>query len=63
MVNVTVEATWRSSETFEFDSEEEAQRFRERVASGGSDGLTAIVDAGDITTANAELVDWEVIGK
>lgn len=59
-VEVKVRARWESVDTFEFETEEEAARFRNVVADGGQDGLDAIVEAGDITADGAELVDWGV---
>lgn len=59
---VTVDATWRSTTTFEFDTEAEADEFRRLVKAGGVDGLNAIVEAGDVDTSGAELVDWEAWG-
>lgn len=56
---VTVRATWEGDTTFEFDTAEEAEAFREKVSGGGQEGLEAIVEAGDIFSNNTELTDWE----
>ena len=52
---VEVEARWRSSHTFEFETEEEAEKFAEAVNEGD---LDAIVKAGDVHSDVAELVDF-----
>lgn len=62
MAEVTIESRWRSETTFEFDTDEEAAAFREKVERGGDEGLKAIVDAGDVDSQIAELTDWEVMG-
>lgn len=56
---VEVRARWDSVDTFEFDTEADAQQFRECVNGGGDAALQAIIDAGDITTSGASLVDFE----
>jgi hypothetical protein len=62
VIEVTVEACWRSETSFEFETQEEADAFREKVGGGGDEGLKAIVDAGDVTSQLAELTDFEVMG-
>lgn len=60
-VEVRVEHRWRGEATFEFEDEAAAQRFRDRVAANGDDGLAALVEAGDVDSGFTELVDFEVI--
>ena len=55
---VTVVSDWRANDTFEFDTQDEANDFLRKVNEGGGTGLTAIVSEGDITSANAELIDY-----
>lgn len=55
---VEVTARWESHHTFEFETDEKAEAFREAVDSGGETGLNAIVEAGDVDSSIAELVDW-----
>lgn len=59
---VTVEATWKGAETFEFESEDAAEAFRAAVADGD---LNAIVECetGELESHTAELVDWAVRGQ
>ena len=60
MFRVTVTSQWEAIEEFEFDSREDAEEFIEKASSGGSEGLDAIVDAGDVSKQGAELIDWSV---
>jgi hypothetical protein len=53
---VGVTGTWRSREIFEFETEEEALQFADKVNEGD---LEALVNEGDIDSANAELVDYD----
>lgn len=58
MVTVHVNAEWRSGHNFEFEDEREAVAFARLVNRGGEEGLDAIIEAGDVTSQNAELINW-----
>jgi len=57
---VSVDAEWATTTTFEFDSEEEAEEFREIVNRGNSTSLDAIVDneTAELESHNAELINF-----
>lgn len=55
---VRVTAEWETEDTFEFDTAEEAKAFADRVNGGGSDGLDAITEQGDIRADNGSLINW-----
>jgi hypothetical protein len=59
---VQVTSEWRSTTTFEFDDEQAANDFFEKVDAGGSEGLDAMVEdeTAELDTSGAELVDWSV---
>jgi len=59
MCRVVVTSEWRSQDTFEFDSQEEAHDFVRAVNKGGQSGLEKIVNAGDVDSANAELINYD----
>ena len=52
---VNVSHTWKGSTQFEFDSQDDAQAFADKVNGGD---LGAIVDAGDIDTSGVGLTDF-----
>lgn len=55
---VQVTGEWRSTATFEFDDEAEAQRFYEAVHGGSLDPIVDS-DQDELDTSNAELVNWD----
>jgi len=55
---VTVTGDWRSSAAFEFDDEDEAQRFADAV-NGGDLNPVVESDQNELDTSNAELVNWD----
>lgn len=55
---VVVTSEWRSRNVMEFNTQEEAHDFVRTVSRGGEAGLIAIVNAGDIDSSAAELVDY-----
>lgn len=58
---VVIRAEWQNDTTFFFDTQEEADEFRELVNAGGEAGLDAIIEKGDVFSDNCSLVDWEAI--
>lgn len=62
MVEVIVEAEWRTTHPIEFETEAEADEFRSRMwLLGAGEKLDAILEHGDITPDHtAELINWDV---
>lgn len=60
MPTITVRAEWVTETRFDFDSAEDAQRFKDAVNGGD---LSAIVEAGDIDSSGASLENFEAVGR
>lgn len=52
---VSVRATWETDTVFEFDTEHQAEEFAEKVNQGN---LDVVIEAGDIYSDNASLMDY-----
>ena len=55
---VEVSAEWRSNHRFEFKTEAEAEKFAETINEGGDAAFKALIEAGDVDSSIAELVDF-----
>jgi hypothetical protein len=57
---VEVDAEWATTTTYEFETAEEANDFREKVNNGGNEGLDATIDneTAELESGNAELINY-----